>query len=102
MTAKKTADANPELNENDLGKEQPSEPKLNENDLDKEQPSEPVVARVLVELRILDVTYQPNQLIEADASIIDKLEDDGQVCSDDAAVEYCKSIGAEVIVIETK
>jgi hypothetical protein len=87
MTAKKTADAKPELNENDL---------------DKEQPSEPVVARVLVESRILDVTYQPNQLIEADSSIIDKLEDDGLVCSDDAAVEYCKSIGAEVIVIETK
>ena len=68
----------------------------------QDQSNEPVVARVLVELRIAGEVYHPNQLIQADSVLIDQLEDAGEVSSDDAAVDYCRSIGAEVIVIETK
>jgi hypothetical protein len=95
MTTKKAKPAEPVQQET-------SAADIENENAKQDQPTEPVIARVLVDLRIAGEVYHPNQLIEADSILIEQLEDAGEVSSDDAAVEYCREIGAEVIVIETK
>jgi hypothetical protein len=85
------------LEKKELLDQQSAEKQL--NDFDE---LEPVYARVLIDTTLLGVELKPNQVISASSVIVDRLESEGVVCSDDAAVEYCESIGSELIKFETK
>lgn len=56
-------------------------------------------ARVLVALTVLDHHLSPNQVIEADESIIKMLAD--QVDKTPEAVAYCLESGGETVIVQS-
>ena len=69
------------------------------------QPSAPaseaadVTVRVLVATEVGDTTYQPNQLVRFTADVYASL-DKARFDDSEAAVAYCESIGASVVIHE--
>lgn len=60
-------------------------------------------ARILVETPIDDVTYKPNQVIEADVEVIKALVKTGNADDSAAAIKYCvNDLKAELIQHQSK
>lgn len=56
-----------------------------------------LTARVLVDVRLDNIPYGPNTLVELPAELAESHEEQGTLSTTDAAIEYCKKAGAEVV-----
>lgn len=56
-----------------------------------------VTVRILVATEVGDITYQPNQLVRFTADVYASL-DQARFDDSEAAVAYCESIGASVVI----
>ena len=56
-----------------------------------------VTVRILVATEVGDITYQPNQLVRFTADVYASL-DQARFDASEAAVAYCESIGASVVI----